>query len=343
MKVGLVYSPVYLEHDTGIHVENPGRLEAITSRMEETDLISRLIAIPPRAATLEELTLIHELRHIQNIRSISQTGGGWIDADTTVSPGSYEAAVHAAGGAIRAAESVMDGETDSAFALVRPPGHHATPDRAMGFCLFNNAAIAAAHILSKYNMERLAIIDFDVHHGNGTQAAFYSDPRVLYVSIHQHPLYPGTGFVDETGAGEAEGTTVNIALPPHCGDTEYGMAFEEVVAPAVRRYNPEFILVSAGFDSHWTEKIASMQVSVSGFGSMMSTIKTLAGEVCRNRLAVTLEGGYNLEALAASVTATFEILLGKEHVADPLGPSPCEMPRPDILPLIRRIREAHGL
>jgi acetoin utilization deacetylase AcuC-like enzyme len=343
VRVGLVYDPVYLKHDTGEHVENSGRLESIISYLEKTKLKSQLIPISPRPATHTELATIHLVPHINHIQSVARDGGGPLDSDTQMSSGSYEAAIYAAGGAIQASDAVMEDRVDSAFALVRPPGHHATPSNAMGFCLFNNISIAAKHLLAKYGLERLAIIDFDVHHGNGTQAAFETNPQVLYVSIHQHPLYPGTGNIMESGTGAGLGTKVNIPLPPGCGDAEYRTAFEQVVVPVVKRFNPQFILVSAGYDSHWADDIALMQVSVSGFVQMVRTIQGLAGELCGNRLVLVLEGGYNLAALSASVKATFEVLLGKDNIKDPLGKTPQSNLPPDILPLIQSIRTYHNL
>ncbi|MDO8567447.1 MAG: histone deacetylase, partial [Dehalococcoidales bacterium] len=198
MKVGYVYDPVYLEHDTGDHVENPRRLEAIMSRLEQSGLKSKLTAIKPRPATLEEIARVHDERHIKHVQEICEKGGGWLDADTVTSRESYNAAVYAAGGAIKATEVVMTGEVASAFALVRPPGHHATRVEAMGFCLFNNIAIAARYALDKLGLERILIIDFDVHHGNGTQEAFYDNPQVGYISTHQYPFYPGSGGIEET-------------------------------------------------------------------------------------------------------------------------------------------------
>jgi len=346
MRTGVIYDPVYLEHETGEHPENSSRLSSIMSYLEESSLTSQLVPIAPRAATIDELSLIHHISYIDYIRSICDYGGKCIDSDTIVSPHSYTAAIFAAGGAITAAESVMEGNVDNAFALVRPPGHHATPREAMGFCIFNNIAIAAKYIISKYGLERIAIIDFDVHHCNGTQIAFESKPEVLCVSIHQHPLFPGTGRIDETGSGKAMGTNVNIPLPPRCGDSEYELAFKQIIVPVVKRYQPQLILVSAGFDAHWADTISSMQVSVKGFFRMMSIIKYLAEEECNNRLAAVLEGGYHLDALRASVKATFDVLIGNDYTKDPLGPSPYQSTRekpPDINYLIQRIQEVHRL
>jgi acetoin utilization deacetylase AcuC-like enzyme len=343
MAVGYVYDPIYLKHDTGGHVENADRLQATISHLEETGLKQELTLIKPRPASVEELSLVHTKEHISHIRDVAKKGGGWIDADTVMSPDSYDAALYAAGGVIVAVEAVMEGKINSAFALVRPPGHHATPHRAMGFCLFNNIAIAAEHALAQYKLERVLIIDFDVHHGNGTQEIFYDRPEVMYISTHQYPFYPGTGSIGETGMGKGKGTTVNIPLPAGCGDNEYLLVFEQVIAPAARRFKPQLILVSAGYDTHWADGLALMQVSVSGFREMAGVINGLAGELCEGRLVFTLEGGYNLSALAASIKATFEVLLGKSDSEDPIGKSPRGNAAPKIDNLIREIKEINAL
>jgi acetoin utilization deacetylase AcuC-like enzyme len=239
-------------------------------------------------------------------------------------------------------EAIMGGEISSAFALVRPPGHHATPRHAKGFCLFNNIAIATRHALAEYKLERILIIDFDVHHGNGTQEAFYDNPRVMYISTHEYPFYPGTGSLEETGGGAAKGTNINIPLPAGCGDAEYLKVFEQIIVPAARRFNPQLILVSAGYDTHWADPLAMMEVSVTGFGQMAGIIKGLADELCGGRLAFTLEGGYNLDALAASVKATFDVLLGN-NFEDPLGQSSRSLGAADIDRLIKAIKEIHKL
>ena len=343
MKAGLLYDPIYLKHDTGEHVENAGRLEAIISHLEETGLKKQLTPLKPRPASVEELALVHNKQHISHLHGVSRKGGGWLDADTVMSADSYEVALYAAGGAIVATEAVMEGEVNSAFALVRPPGHHATPRRAMGFCLFNNIAVAAAHALAKYKLERTLIIDFDAHHGNGTQEIFYDRPEVMYISTHEYPFYPGTGGVEETGRGLAKGNTINIPLPAGCGDNEYRLAFEQIITPAARRFKPQLILVSAGYDGHWADGIALMQLSVSGFGEMAMVIRGLADELCGGRLVFILEGGYHLGALAASVRATFDVLLGNTGADDPLGPSPRGATAPKIDHLLTAIREIHAL
>lgn len=343
MKVGFVYDPIYLKHDTGQHVENARRLEAIISYLEQTGLKQQLTPIKPRPATIQELTLVHHEQHITHIREVAQRGGGWLDVDTVMSPDSYDAALYAAGGVIRATEAVMNGEISSAFALVRPPGHHATRQRAMGFCLFNNVAIAAKYTLAKFGLEHILIIDFDVHHGNGTQDAFYDNPQVLYISTHQYPHYPGTGSIEETGSGTARGTTVNIPLPSRCGNTEYQQVFEQIIVPVAKRFRPQLILVSAGYDPHWADDLALMQVSVTGFAQVVKIIKGLADELCSGRLVFSLEGGYNLTALATSVKATFDVLLGNTNIEDPLGQTRHRWAAPSIAPLIKAIKEIHNL
>jgi len=343
MNVGYVYHPVYLRHDTGQHVENARRLEAVTGYLEQSGLKQQLTEIEARAATEGEAGLVHDRRYIEHVREFAARGGGWLDPDTVVSPDSYDAALYAAGGAIRATEAVVRGEVDSAFALVRPPGHHATARRAMGFCLFNNIAIAAKYARLHLGLERIALIDFDVHHGNGSQEAFYADPAVLYISAHQSYHYPGTGSIEETGAGEGAGTTLNIPMPAGCGDVEYGQVFRELVAPAVRRFHPQMVMVSAGYDGHWADGMAFMQQSVTGFGEIIKIIRGLAREECGGKMVFSLEGGYHLEALALSVAATLDVMRGRSVVKDTLGKSPREMTAPNIASLVKEIRRVHAL
>ena len=343
MKVGFVYNPIYLKHDTGQHVEIAKRLEVVISHLEETGLKQKLTPIEPRAASVEELSLVHYQDHILHIQDVAQKGGGWLDPDTVMSSDSYEAALYAAGGAIKATEAVMSGEVSSAFALVRPPGHHATPWRAMGFCIFNNVAVAVKQTMKNHHLDRILIADFDVHHGNGTQEAFYDDPKVLYFSTHQYPFYPGTGRIEEVGAGEGEGTTVNVPLPAWCGDEEYLQVFQQVLVPVAHRFQPQIILVSAGYDPHWADQISLMQVSIAGFAQMARILKELSSELCHNRLVFTLEGGYHTLALAHSIKATLEVLLGKLEVDDPLGKPTYSRRAPEIEEIIQQVKRAHKL
>jgi len=341
VKTGFVYDDIYLKHDNAAHPENARRLEAIMAYLGKKGTLKQLIPIKPCPATIEELLWVHGEQQIASVRQAAQEGDAWLDPDTYVSPGSYDVALYAAGGTIKATEAVIDEEVNNAFALVRPPGHHATRRRAMGFCLFNNVAVAARYALAR--CERVLIIDFDVHHGNGTQEAFYDNPQVLYISMHQHPHYPGTGSIKETGSGAAMGTTLDIPLPAGCGDDEYRLVFEQIIVPAARRFKPQLILSSAGYDSHWMENLAMMRVSVSGFAWMVQVIRELADDLCSGRLIMALEGGYNLDALSASVKATFDVLLGNPGVEDPLGESPHDFTAPDIKTLLRDIKKIHNL
>lgn len=343
MRVGIVYDPIYLEHDTGHHVESVSRLVEVMTLLEKSGLTKQLLLLSPRDASVEDLLLVHSMDHISRVESMSRAGGGWLDADTVMSPASYKVALYAAGGALKGVEAVLNGEVDSAFALVRPPGHHATRWRAMGFCLFNNIAIAARYALNHHNLNRILIVDFDVHHGNGTQDIFYDDPHVLYLSTHEYPFYPGTGGVEETGEGEGKGTTVNIPLSAGCGDEEYLRVFQEILVPVARRFQPQLIMVSAGYDPHWADQIALMEVTVIGFARMAEILQHLAQELCQGRLLFALEGGYNTKALAWAVKATLEVLLGKSPEPDPLGKAPRSKGTPNIDRLLRTVKSLHGL
>ncbi len=345
MKVGFVYDDVYLKHDTGEHPENANRLRAIMRYLERTGPWQQLEAIKPTIASVPAIALVHDREYISKVKELAEKGGGQLDADTVVSAGSYDAARFAAGGAIKAVEAVIEEQAGSVFALVRPPGHHALAGRGMGFCLFNNIAIAAKYAVQKYGVERIAIIDFDIHHGNGTQETFYDDPKVLYISTHQAEHFPGTGKVEESGRSKAAGTNINIPIPAGCGDGEYETVFGEIIAPAVRRFKPQLIMVSAGYDGHWADGMATMQLSISGFAMITGIIKELADELCGGRTVFCLEGGYNLTVLSAAVRATFEVLLGTEpkDTEDKLGKLPVEIEVPDITVLAGQIKEIHEL
>jgi len=342
-KVGLVYDPIYLKHDTGAHVENSSRLVETVGLLQNSKLIDKLVAIPPRAASVEEVSLAHPRSHISRVQSYSSRGGGWLDGDTYASPASYEVALYAVGGVLEGVDAVMTGKINHAFALVRPPGHHATTDEAMGFCLFNNIAIAAEYAKRKYKLDRILIADFDVHHGNGTQEIFYSDPRVLYFSTHQYPWYPGTGSIYEDGVGEGKGFTVNVPLPAYCGDKEHLRVYKEVLEPIAKRFQPQLMLVSAGYDPHWADQLSLMQVSVAGFSGIVSIIKELADELCQGKLLLSLEGGYHLQALSHSIKATFEVLLGKSPSPDPVGKPREMMTSPDVDPILAEVKARHKL
>jgi len=343
MRVGFVYDPVYLEHNTGTHVENAQRLISINSTLEKSDLRDNLVPISPRQATLDELSMVHVREYVSHVEQQANSGGGYPDPDTIISPGSYQAAIFAAGGVISAVDAVLSKEVNSAFALVRPPGHHATCWNSMGFCLFNNIAVATKYALANYDIQRVLIVDFDVHHGNGTQDTFYADSDVLFFSTHQYPFYPGTGSIDETGAREGQGYTVNVPLIAGWGDDEYQAVYEDILAPVARRFQPELIMVSAGYDAHWIDNISLMNVSVSGFARIIEIIKVLADTLCQGNLVLTLEGGYHMEALSASVVATFNTLLGKSNIEDPFGKRKHQLNQIDIYTFIETIKDKHRI
>lgn len=325
----------FLDHDPGPgHPETAARLSAITDHLARSPIAGVTSRDADRRASTDELRAVHGDGHLAAMAELRGRTAE-IDADTAVSPGSYEAAVRAAGASLEAVERVMSNEARSAFALVRPPGHHAEPARAMGFCLFNNVAIAAERARA-LGASRVLIVDWDVHHGNGTQKAFYDRRDVLYVSTHQSPLYPGTGLVEETGAGAGRGYTVNCPLPAGCGDAELGAVFQDIVLPIAHAYRPELVLVSAGFDAHAADPLAGMQVSTRGFAAMCSGLRDLAQACCGGRLVLVLEGGYALEPLAESTHACLEVLAGAGPERFALGV------RPLVVPALRRIREVQG-
>ena len=275
--------------------------------------------VEPCPASDEQLTRVHDAEYVSLIR---ETAGRAValDPDTVTSPDSYDVACLAAGAACDAVDAVVNGRADRACALVRPPGHHAERRRAMGFCLFNNAAVAAAHARAR-GLARVAIVDFDVHHGNGTQSTFYDDPSVLYISSHQFPFYPGTGAAGEIGSGAGEGFTVNIPLDAGCTDADYELVYRRIALPVLRQYKPDVILVSAGFDAHEHDPLAGMRMTTGGFGRLVALIAGGADEVCRGRLVAVTEGGYDLPALAASLRATVRVLAGESGPDDLSAPS----------------------
>ncbi len=308
---GFVYHPDYLRHDTGFHPESGDRLLSIMRKLEEQDFIARLERISPEQAPLEAVKYVHTDEYVRKVEEMSELGGGMLDPDTPVCAATYEIALLAAGGLISAIDSVMADENNvqQAFALVRPPGHHANAGLGRGFCIFNNIAIAAEYLKRAYHLNRILIVDWDVHHGNGTQEIFNEDPAILYLSTHQYPHYPGTGWITEVGAGDGTGFTVNIPLPLGSGDAEYLFALNAILVPIAREFRPECVLVSSGFDAHVTDPLASMQVSTTGFGSFADLVLAIANEQCGGRVILTLEGGYNLDALGDSVLAVFTSLL----------------------------------
>ena len=313
-----------LEHETGPHPENAGRIRAIERALGDAGWPGLEIAEPPQAerAALER---VHDPAHIDRLERFCASGGGLIDADTVVVEASWEAALRGAGAAVDGAERTLAGESDFAFCGLRPPGHHAESERAMGFCLFNNAAVAAAHAVAECGAERVLILDWDVHHGNGTAEIFDASAEVLYASIHQSPLYPGTGMTTEIGTGAGKGMTINLPVPPGAGGEEFGSLVQHVVVPVSRAFAPGLIVISAGYDAHAADPLANCRVQTNDFAQMTAAVRDLGREL-DSPLLICLEGGYNPDALAASVVATVRAM-GEDEAPDPAPPEPAREAR----------------
>jgi acetoin utilization deacetylase AcuC-like enzyme len=324
VRVLLVASdPRFLEHDPGRgHPERPARLEAVAAGVVAAGLNGGIAPLPGRDATTDELLRVHTPELLARLERLSAGGGGTIDADTVTSPGSWAAAVRAAGAGLAAADALVAGDGDAAFLALRPPGHHARPDTAMGFCLLNNVAVTAAALAAQG--ERVCVVDYDAHHGNGTQEIFYADDRVLYVSFHEWPLYPGTGRLDETGAGPGDGTTCNLPLPAGATGDLYLRALDEVVEPVVARFAPGWVLVSVGYDAHRSDPLTGLGLSAGDYGALAARMVELAPGP--GRVIMFLEGGYDLDAIEASVAATLPPLVGEAARASesPTGGGPGE-------------------
>jgi acetoin utilization deacetylase AcuC-like enzyme len=299
-----LHHPASLEHDTRGHPEQPARIPAIERALAEREWIGYERELAP-AVEVAQLQAVHPKQYVEAIERFCAAGGGMLDVDTVASRGSYDAALHSAGGAVRAVDALLGGEAEVAFCGLRPPGHHAEPSRAMGFCLFNNIAVAARHALDAYGAARVLVLDWDVHHGNGTNDVFYDSDEVLYASIHQSPLYPGTGALADSGRGRGEGYSVNLPVPPGSGHAEWLSLVQHVVAPVARAYRPRLLLVSAGFDGHRRDPLAGCELTERSYAAMTLELSALSREL-EAPLGFVLEGGYDLEALAASVVAVLE-------------------------------------
>ena len=314
MAVGLVLDPLFEEHETGVgHPEHPGRLAAIRERLTGDGLVERMLRIDPVAASDAEIELAHERLYIERVEQACASGALQIDSmDTAICGRSAEISRLATGSLNALCDAVMERRCRSGFAAMRPPGHHAERSIAMGFCLFNHVAIAAKRLQQRHGLERILIVDWDVHHGNGTQHILERDPSVLYASLHQWPLYPGTGAEDETGIGEGVGATLNCPLPPGAGDEAFLAAIDERIVPAARAFDPDFVLVSAGFDAHRDDPLASLNVSTESYGKATESLLDLADLCCDGRFVSLLEGGYDLRALADCSALHVQTLLERD-------------------------------
>lgn len=310
LKTGVVLDARYQEHDPG--PGHPERADRIGSLLRRLDTYRRpgLVRLAPRLATHEEIALVHDPGLIGRVAASARQAAAAFDADTRVCAQSYETALLACGGLLRVLDAVMEREVDNGFALVRPPGHHAERDRAMGFCLFNSVAVGAEYLRARFGLCRILIVDWDLHHGNGTQHSFFDDPGVLYVSTHQYPYYPGTGAAEETGRGDGAGHTVNLPMAAGWGDADFLPLFEDVIAPICRQFKPEFVLISAGFDAHARDPLGGLNMTEAGFAHLARILLRVARDHAAGRCAAVLEGGYDLDGLTASVIAVLDEMDG---------------------------------
>ena len=344
MTTAYVTHPSFTEHDYPRHPEHAGRIRAVWSALEAAGLTDQLLALSASSATDQQVLAVHTGEHLQRLVDISQMDRMvLIDQDTYALPCSLDVARLAAGAVIRAVDAVCAGDADNAMAIVRPPGHHATPDRQMGFCLLNNVAIGARHALNRHRLNRVMILDYDVHHGNGTQDIFYSDPAVMFLSIHQSPYYPGTGSLDEVGAAEGRGTTLNIPVPAGHSDQSYRLMFEQVVIPATERFRPDLLLISVGFDAHWVDPLAGMRLSLSGYDWLARECLKLAEHVSAGKTVFVMEGGYDLKALSHGWCNIARALLSLDDISDPYGAAAADSSAGDIQPLLDRVRAIHRI
>ncbi|MCG8425662.1 MAG: histone deacetylase [Proteobacteria bacterium] len=334
MSLAYILDDLFADHrPPNAHPERPERVVAVRKALREACLDNRGAALPVRQADETEIGLVHSPGYVADLIREVPGKSGWLDGDTYFSPGTWPAALAAAGAVIDLASALLDGQFQRGLAVIRPPGHHAEADRAMGFCLLNNVAIAAASARAR-GASRVAIVDWDVHHGNGIQHIFERDSSVMYLSCHQYPFYPGTGACDEVGKGEGAGATVNVALPSGSGDRDYAAVFDEVFVPELRRFSPDLILVSAGFDAHQADPLAWMEVTRGGYRYMAARLVEVADEVCEGRIVCALEGGYDLEGLAEGFTAVLDVLDPREP---PDSTPPRRSPGPGQSPARRDI------
>ena len=334
----------FTEHDFPRHPEHAGRIQAVWRQLRQARVLEQVRLLEPAPASDAQILAVHSASHLGRLAAVSRGDGvARLDSDTYALPQSPAVAHLAAGAVIGGVDSVLTGAADNALAIVRPPGHHATAERQMGFCLLNNVAIAARHAQAQHNCGKVLIIDYDVHHGNGTQDIFYADPSVMFISIHQSPFYPGTGALGETGSGAGAGYTLNLPIAGGHGDASYERLFAEVVWPAAEQFAPDLLLVSAGFDAHWVDPLAQMQLSLTGYDWLARECLRMAERLCGGKIVFVMEGGYDLEALAHGWSNVARALLGSDEVSDPYGPAPAARPGADIGRLIAAAKRIHGL
>jgi len=335
--------PRYAEHDYPGHPENAERIRAIWDGLDGSGLSARMRPLEPAPVDTELVLAVHTpdyLDLLHRLNAMPRTT--FLDADTYAGPDALTIALLSAGGAVGAVGEVLGGRAANGLAAIRPPGHHAMPSRAMGFCLLGNAAIAARCAQQQFGVERVLIVDYDVHHGNGTEAMFYPDPSVLYVSTHQYPFYPATGAATDIGMGAGEGYTINIPLPAGSGDTNYASVFRQIIWPAAERFQPQLILVSLGLDAYWDDPLAGMRLTLRGYSHLAGEVVQMAQRLCDGKIVFLLEGGYNLDALRYGLSNVARLLLG-DAPTDPLGAPSDHRPDPDIAHLVAQIQKLHQL
>lgn len=340
-KAGIVRDESYIDHRPGdFHPESHRRLETVYEMLNDVDMKDNYTDVPVREATEDELLSIHSKEYVNLVASTAGKPHGYLDGDTQTSAGSYRAALRAAGGLMNAIEMVNSGELDNAFALVRPPGHHAERNRGMGFCLFNNVAIGARYAQTELGLKKILIADWDLHHGNSTQHCFEADPTILYFSTHQYPFYPGTGSFSEVGRGDGEGYTVNVPLSTGYGDSEYNAIYQQILQPIALKFKPDLFLASVGFDIYEGDPLGGMLVTPDGFAGLTHTLMDIARLTCNGKLVLTLEGGYNLQGLRDSVKAVLKELRGESTIEnrDLAG----EEGKGAIAPIIEKIKKVHS-
>ncbi|HEY45301.1 MAG: hypothetical protein AMJ88_04590 [Anaerolineae bacterium SM23_ 63] len=328
------------EHNLAGHPENPRRFQHF-SRLADSPLSEKLLRIEPQVAPMPVVTAIHPQSYVSALEQAASQGPGFLDhGDTYVTTASYQAALEAAGGAIEVVQAVIEGQARSGFALIRPPGHHTSATRPSGFCLLNNIAIAARYVQS-LGYKRVMIFDFDVHHGNGTQDLFEKDPSILYISTHQYGIYPGTGSIHETGSGEGSGSVVNIPLPARAGDQAFNAITDQLIEPIAKRFQPDILLISAGFDAHWNDPLASLQLSTTGYNQLGTSLFLMAEELCEGKIVYFLEGGYDPDDLWDNVLAILYSLAKESLPVDRLGSAP--FPEESIDHIVETLQILHGI